>query len=47
MIFAVYSLEALLRYQPDIIDKDLLLCNGLTNPETNVWLDLNIYSDSH
>ena len=21
--------------------------NGLTNTETNIWLDLNIYSDSH
>ena len=40
MIFVVYSLEAMLRYLPNRKDKDLVLYNGLTNTETNVWLTL-------
>ena len=47
MIFVVYSLEAMLRYLPDRNDMDLVLYNGLTNTETNVWFNLNPYPDSH
>ena len=47
MIFVVYSLEAMLRYLPDRNDMDLVLYNGLTNTETNVWFNLNTYPDSH
>ena len=38
MIFVVYSYEAMLQYLPDRIDKDLMLTNGLTNTQTNVFL---------